>query len=380
MLIEGGFSFSYRLRMSPLVRANSNYFGALRLLFASLVIWGHAPQLLDGNDRREPLLQIFGTITLGQLSVDAFFIISGYLVTGSFIQSSTVGSFLTKRVLRIVPGFAAAYLIGMFVIAPLAGADLAAVTVNGWLRIAAHMLLLDQPALIGAFAQSPIPLVNGAMWTIGLEFRCYLIAALLGTIGLYARPRRYVVLAALVVAIAAACRTFFPETLGTRDIGRVEMILLANGPHFLRVTALFMAGGVCRLLPAAPRLTPKAAGLCIVGIVACLTLNGIAELGLAIFGSYLLIAVGRSAAPEALARLNSTDVSYGTYLYAWPISQGLIVAMPAVSPVALALLTMPLAMLAGLASWLAVERPAVQSYHRLRARPARLDAPPADSG
>lgn len=218
------------------------------------------------------------------------------------------------------------------------------------------------------------------MWTIGLEFRCYLIAALLGMIGLYARPRRYVVLAALVIAIAAACRTFVPDTLGTRDIGKVEMILLANAPHFLRVTALFMAGSVCRLLPAPPRLTAKVACLCIVGVVACLTLNGIAELGLAIFGSYLLIAIGRSAAPRALARLNSTDVSYGTYLYAWPISQGLIVAIPAMSPAGLALLTMPLAMLAGLVSWLAVERPAVQSYHRLRARPARSDAPPGDNG
>jgi peptidoglycan/LPS O-acetylase OafA/YrhL len=65
----------------PPVDSKLNNFSSLRLLFASAVIFSHSASIVTGNELLEPHL---GKITLGGLSVDGFFIISGYLIRKSF--------------------------------------------------------------------------------------------------------------------------------------------------------------------------------------------------------------------------------------------------------------------------------------------------------
>src|SRR4051795_1080255 len=85
---------------------SQNKFGSLRLIFAFLVIASHSPELVDGNRSRELLTQFFSTISFGELAVDGFFLVSGYLITKSYIESSTSLYYIWKRILRIVPAFA----------------------------------------------------------------------------------------------------------------------------------------------------------------------------------------------------------------------------------------------------------------------------------
>ena len=154
-----------------------NNFGVLRLVFAALVIISHSPELVDGNRSRELLTRLFGTLSFGEVAVDGFFLVSGYLITKSFAERPDWYSYVTKRVLRIFPGYTIAFWVCIIIIAPLAGHS------GSSFRNFSHNLLrnitLSQPDIPDVFNGMPFPALNGAMWTIPYEFRCYL-AVLVG--------------------------------------------------------------------------------------------------------------------------------------------------------------------------------------------------------
>jgi peptidoglycan/LPS O-acetylase OafA/YrhL len=105
---------------------SSNNFGALRLFFAVLVMLSHSFELVDGDRSREILTRIFGNLSFGELGVDGFFLISGYLITKSFQDSRSTGEYVLKRVLRIYPGYVVAYLLCVLALGPFVGGQLAA--------------------------------------------------------------------------------------------------------------------------------------------------------------------------------------------------------------------------------------------------------------
>jgi peptidoglycan/LPS O-acetylase OafA/YrhL len=99
--------------------SRANNFNFLRLLLATLVILSHSPEIVDGNRNREILTQIFHTVSFGELAVDDFFILSGYLIMQSWQRDPRLFDFFKKRILRIYPGFIVASLISAFVFGPL---------------------------------------------------------------------------------------------------------------------------------------------------------------------------------------------------------------------------------------------------------------------
>src|SRR3954462_664223 len=84
-----------------------NNFGAMRLVFALSVIISHTFAAFGGKiEDGEPLMAATGKqMDLGGLAVNGFFAISGYLITLSWMRTPSFKTFLTKRVLRIYPGF-----------------------------------------------------------------------------------------------------------------------------------------------------------------------------------------------------------------------------------------------------------------------------------
>ncbi len=179
----------------------NNNFGAARLLLATAVILSHSPELIDGDRSREPLTRIFPALSFGSLAIDGFFLISGYLITQSFLSSPSPKIYLTKRILRIVPGFAAAFLISLLIFGPLGGGELFADPML-WAVNLKRLLLLQPPFLPTAFADSPYPALNGSMWSIAYEFRCYLAVLIVGIAGGFAR--RSLVLAGTLALVAAS--------------------------------------------------------------------------------------------------------------------------------------------------------------------------------
>ena len=228
-------------------KAHQNNFGFFRLLFAYAVIVSHSPQMLDGNPAREPLMALGLNANFGGLAVDGFFIISGYLIASSYLSSRSLLRFLTSRILRIYPAFLIACLICIFVVAPIGGGALGALSPRDWIISAGRTLLLMPPSVPNALHTLPIPALNGSMWTIRYEFRCYLLVALLGMIGLL--DRRRIVATMVVLAYGLVVLV---SVLGFPDIppGRLHQLIyggLGDPVQIIQLTAIFMSGVCARL-------------------------------------------------------------------------------------------------------------------------------------
>ena len=111
-------------------------------------------------------------------------------------------------------------------------------------------------------------------------------------------------------------------------------------------------GAICWRLQPAPGRTLLAA--CAVALPVSLFYPATWALGLATFGALLLLTLGRKPSPVRLP-----DISYGTYLYGWPV-QVLLVAWGLTNPLLLFPASLAIAGLFGAASWFGVERLALR--------------------
>lgn len=210
-------------------------FDFLRLVFATAVIFAHAPALAYGDPATEMLHHFTrGNLDLGIIAVDGFFLLSGYLIVKSWVDHPQLGYYLLKRVLRIVPGYLVAALLttllaGAFV--PHPAEFFAGLGRPFWFSL----LWLKVPNAPPVWLSNPrFHIVNGSMWTIIYEFRCYLLVAVCGLLGVL--RRRWLWLAATVMLLVFACLP------GTAD--RFSWHPATGDPRFLlQLVPPFFVGG-----------------------------------------------------------------------------------------------------------------------------------------
>jgi peptidoglycan/LPS O-acetylase OafA/YrhL len=76
-------------------------------------------------------------------------------------------------------------------------------TVSSSITVLLRIALLQPPEMQGVFAGMPYPSLNGSMWTIAYEFRCYLLVILLGVAGLLSKRIVLAILTAGALALSA---------------------------------------------------------------------------------------------------------------------------------------------------------------------------------
>lgn len=339
----------------PSSPAGANNFGALRLFFAALVVFAHVPEALDGDRHREPLTWLSGgRLSCGDLAVDAFFLISGYLIPHSYLRSGSIAGYLHKRVLRIFPGFVAAYLVTVLVAAPLAGGDLRSALVPGQLaEHLARIVLLHGPFVKGSFVGQHYPALNVSVWTIPYEFNAYLLVIVLGLSGML---RHRVGLPLLALALLVLGTTGLQPGI---ELPPTLAKIIGTPQDNARLLGMFCAGAVFRLHADRIRLDHRGALVAAGALLLALGQPRWAELALAPLGCYLIFWFALKVRSRRLSRIGSgTDLSYGLYLYAWPVQNLLIRHLPGASPWMLVPLTLAIAAGLGWLSWHLVELPA----------------------
>jgi len=293
-------------------------FDLMRLVAALLVVVSHTFPLSG-----QAPLTIRGVEDLGALGVSIFFVISGYLVTASYLRDPK--TYLLKRVLRIEPGLIASLVATVVLLGFVTTAPAAEYWREAGLYVLRNALLYPATyELPGVFQAVPMAgVVNGVLWTLRLEFTFYIVLLLI-------RARL-----PLVLALLAACTVVFvvmtfthPQWAG-EQLTRIVFLAARNG-------LLFFAGAALQL---SRTRVP-------------LWLGGVSVLAFPFLGPLALpTAVLGLARPGKLP----ADLSYGVYIYAFPAQQ-VLAANGQLNLVTAVLAVIPFAM----ASWFLVERPALK--------------------
>ncbi len=299
----------------------------LRLLLASGVIVSHAWPLSLGPGTVEPLEHLTGQ-SLGGWAIGVFFFISGLLITAS-AQRKTPTHFWTARARRIVPGLGAALFVTLAL--AFASGSTAGVQESALWFFRALTLVSIEHRLTEAFATNPYPeVVNGPLWSLFYEVLAYGICAAFVWVGGARNAKTVWALLTLAVAIC-----FVKEDLPGRA---------ATFAPLFASFALGMAVYVWR----------NRIGLRLLTIVFLIALVSIVPgaLGISLVGFALVMFAMRG--PVLMLR---NDVSYGMYIYGWPIAQTLVAILPGITPVPLAVLSLLATYPVALMSWQFVERP-----------------------
>ena len=283
-------------------------FDTLRLLGAVSVLLSHAYLIAQNSEGSEPLQLLLGgeKNIAGLYGVFTFFIISGFLLARSLDRNPNVMRFLVNRFLRLMPGFACCVLATSLIVGPLASSLAPADYFRdaAWIRYILHALttLGDSP-LPGVFQYtgSVSQVVNGSLWSLPAEVLSYGLLVALWL--LLPSPG----LVALVLGGAGLAMLLSPS-------------LSSWLPGICYPLPFFAAGVVMWWLTTHLGISRPLAYLCGAAVVAG-ALLGFPHQAFACFGAYLVVYLGCQPSPIGAWIARIGDLSYGLYLFGWPVQQ-----------------------------------------------------------
>lgn len=339
------------MKLGQVFDPRRNALTSWRLILAIGVVFWHSWPLTGREISYEPVARL-----LGDIFADGFFVISGFLITAAWIRRPNLKEYWSSRVLRIFPGLWICLMVIAFVIAPIVArvqhtslafsSELGYVVNNGLLNV--NYLDID-----GTPTDVPYPGVwNGSIWTLFFVLLCDVMVSVLGVTGLL--KRRWVIVILLVVALFCSAHfSYTPDSYTwPQMLSRFFVVFLAGALFYQYQDKIPVRWWLVVL------------SVAIVGASALMqNYRVIGALPLA----YAVIASG---ALIRRTRLRN-DLSYGVYIYAFPIQQllaafGLARFNPFLFFILATAATLPVAAL----SWFVVEKRAMALKARIFRRVA----------
>lgn len=341
-----------KLVLSDILDSGRNSFNLVRLVAALSVLISHSYLLRTGLGTSEPLAA-FTPFTLGQHAVNAFFVISGLMLSHSLKRNPNLTQYAWARCLRIFPALFAFGLFFAFVAGPLLTSLRWSdyfTDAHTWLYPAAVLVQFARAVppheifSISLFAEA----ANDPLWTIKYEIVAYIGLAIFFRIGLLRRTT------ALFLALAFALGTFVfaaPLFEGQENASSLYQIG--------RYGFCFLLGVVAHHFRNRLSLSPW---LLILPVALVLILTGtmLEAAAYIILVAHIVLVAGARSYGMFTTISRESDLSYGTYIYGWPVQQSLITLFPAIGVAGLLILSVAIVPVFAFASWNLVERPALR--------------------
>jgi peptidoglycan/LPS O-acetylase OafA/YrhL len=333
------------MRLSDVFDVRTNTLNALRLVLASGVVLFHSFEVTGQTLGWWPARQFMQSFW-----VDGFFAVSGFLIVRSWMRRPDVRGFLRARALRILPAFYVCLFATAVVFAPV-GALLAGINPMGIIPDALRYvgsnlgIYIVQTGIAGTPARVPYAgYWNVSLWTLFWEAACYVLVLIAGVTGLLRRSWTIPALAASAWLVALA-----------GDMGLHHIAPIAQAARF---GLMFLMGAMlfkfARFVPA----SWASAGMSAAVIIGSQLLPDY-RLIAAPFVAHLVMVIGsRVTAPRLRFR---NDLSYGTYIYGFPVQQLLVLAGAGAIGIPLFFaMSMVLTLCLAVLSWFFIERKALK--------------------
>jgi peptidoglycan/LPS O-acetylase OafA/YrhL len=330
----------------------------LRMLLALLVIYSHS-YVLGGYGEEPAVNYHFNKYTLGSLAVAVFFGLSGYMITYSALRSSYI-NFISSRFFRIVPAYLTVLLFTAFLLAPtiyfIDGGTLQSFFV--WSNGPFYYFLKNmyfpstlEPEILNIFAETPfgkstgIAAINGSLWTLPLEVRCYLISFFVIFCKKLILQRLYF----FVIFVTLSGLLFYSK--------EIQYLSTAQMHWALNLSLIYVAGGLFATFADRLQAPSKVLLTLFFTSIATAIVGGIwfEILTLAVFPIILILLC--TYLPKTREDLKLNDYSYGLYIYGWIVLQSVIFFMPDLSHLEYLFVTLILTFCIAWLSWHFIEKP-----------------------
>jgi peptidoglycan/LPS O-acetylase OafA/YrhL len=331
----------------------NNNFDFLRFLFAVFVVISHAYPLSGDSETSQWIYQISnGQIVWAQLGLSGFFIISGYFIFQSLQRSKNIFDYLKKRFLRLFPALFVVLLITLL---------LSPLVYNGNIPFYKNMevytylpnnlsLYNFQSGIKGIFDNNPYHAINGSLWTIRYEFSLYLALMLL----FYFTKNKaltIILLGSTLVILLITYNFFIQRFAGSSILGM-------QGYHIFNLGTFFVCGSFLAVVEFEKVKSKWILYVSILFLLASIYFEFYNEVKHVLF-TILILSIGFTALPFISNFGRIGDMSYGIYIYSFPVQQTLVYFFK-LSTLELMLHSIIISILFGYLSWHLIEKRALQ--------------------
>lgn len=297
----------------------NNNFDFLRFLFALLVVVSHSYPLSGDNESSQWIYKITnGQIVLAQIGLSGFFIISGYFIFQSLERSKDLLDYFKKRFLRLFPALAVVLIISIILVPFVYEGEVSFFKNTAVYTYVPYNLSLYgfQSSIKGVFDTNPYHSINGSLWTIRYEFSLYVALAFL----FFFRAQKQ-----LITFILFVCFSIF-MILNTFCLNRFggSSLFGLQGFHVLNLGTFFICGSLLASLQF-EKIKHKSIILIISVLILVLSLyyNFYDSVKHLVFPIVILL-IGFIPLPFISTFGKFGDMSYGIYIYSFPIQQTLM--------------------------------------------------------
>lgn len=318
-------------------------FLVLRIAAAAAVIYGHAPAIAPAVDATDIFVRLGWGSYSGDIAVDIFFLVSGFLVTGSYIRQKSLYKFAKARVLRVYPAF----VLNVVVLALAYGLMFTTLAPNDYLHqggvwhyITTNMKMSSNMVwtLPGVFETGgKTAAINGAQWTLPAEVRMYVLLGIMGALGLFASVR-------VATAVLA----------GLLLMGIIHPELFPLHQDWFRLAGYFSLGIFIYLYRGKIRVSLELVGALVLAAVLVRHLLVYQIVFALALGSVVLYIAYLTPPWRWLERFG--DPSYGIYLWGWPCQQTVAHIFPGAGLALHVGLALMMATVLGYGSWTLLEK------------------------